>query len=121
MLSLEESLANKLIKQGIDETSAKKVACVLHCYREINYSNHSPTPKRIPEIWRIMKVLEIEPYVENIESLAGLTNKESKIYYALYSITIGVAVGVKQGLLNLCEHTKYSLSAKGMDFIKEVD
>jgi hypothetical protein len=59
----------------------------------------------------------IEPYIESPKFRWNLPIKE-RAYEDLDSIAIGVAVCIEKGLLNVCEHTKYAISAKGSNFIK---
>ncbi|MCK5624260.1 hypothetical protein KAI04_00270 [Candidatus Pacearchaeota archaeon] len=102
----------------VKEISAKKAARVLLYWKE---TEGGFLNRRISEIWKGMRKLEIEPYIEAIESDESkiLNPYDSKVYSELDSIAIGVGVCVHKGFLNTLEgHTQYSLSAKGAQFIE---
>ena len=121
---LEERIIDSFTEALIDdirvkEDAARKSAHVFfYFYKERLENKNLSLHKRLPEIWRGMKALGIEPYIEGCSILKGLTRWQEKIYEEFDSLAIGVGVGVEKKLFNTLEGgTKYSLSAKGIDFI----
>ncbi len=117
-----EVLARALMKRGIDEAPARKAGRVLAYYETSHGDERFPLTQRISYIWRGMIAYGVEPYLDELECSTPVFEdpKMTDIYRALDSIEIGVAVGVEMGLLNVCEHTKYALSAKGTEFFSSL-
>ena len=116
-MAIEDTFAYELTKLGIDKTPARKAAQVLKYYKEVHDNSLFPPTQRIPMIWEGMMRLGITPYVDkNAERMGDLSPEHSRIYHVLDSIAIGIAVGVSRKLLAVCEHTKYAITAKGVEF-----
>lgn len=119
-MTLEDSFARRLMQEGIDEIPAKKAGKVLRYFHKVvTQDNNFPATQRIPYIWKGMIESGIKPYMGDVvaSEISGLNGHQALAYRELDSIAIGVAVGVHKGLLNVCETTKYALSAEGSEFI----
>lgn len=133
-MPIEDTFVYKLTEQGIDEIPARKAAQVLKYYKEVYDKDIFPPTQRIPMIWKGMIKLGIQPYINenakdtkvplslklnDLDSIAtgrDLSQEQLKIYHDLDSIAIGIAVCIRKKLLATCEHTKYSITAKGVEF-----
>lgn len=119
MSSRSEYFACKLVETGIDEIPAMKAGRVLEYYERNFEDGEFPSLQRLPRIWRGMRVKGISPYFDpslTVSREPSMTGEDPWIYHELDSIAIGVAVGIERGLLNVCEHTQYAISAQGVRF-----
>lgn len=107
---------NRFLPYG-DARKATRI--LMYYYQSRKNEEGFDLSKEISEIWRGMKILRIDPWVDVIvRQVQGLSDLDTKFYHELDSLIIGLGVCVKKKLVNLGEYgTKYSLSAKGAEFL----
>ena len=116
-----ERFTSALEKLGVDNVPARKASRVLSYFaNEIKIPNSCAT-QRINKIWYGMRIHNIPPLLIRQETydiqldLAG----DRRCYWEIGSIQIGLDVCASRGLVTVMSpDTKYSISAKGMDFLE---